>query len=165
MKIPFSVSSPTSLSPSQEATRTVIIRQLDDNDLEARALGRSDYPTELPLREVLLIARHCSGGIILGFEQFRASGGLKSPELLRKSRLAHQFHFRRLGTIWSQAFFSGFMYPFWCSANKALQEVYSIPALQMFSFILCRHQTSNRCEGCSEAGISEMGGQGSRALL
>ncbi len=78
MKIPVFVSSPTSLSPSQEAARTVIIRQLDDNDLEARALGRSDYPTELPLREVLLIARHCSGGIILGFEQFRASGGLKN---------------------------------------------------------------------------------------
>jgi hypothetical protein len=70
MKIPVFVSSPTSLSPSQEAARTVIIPQLDDNDLEARALGRSDYPTELPLREVPLIARHCSGGIILGFEQF-----------------------------------------------------------------------------------------------
>ena len=77
MKIPVFVSCPTSLSPSQEAARSVIIRQLDDNDLEPRALGRSDYPTELPLREVLLIARHCSGGIILGFEQFRASGGLK----------------------------------------------------------------------------------------
>jgi hypothetical protein len=79
MKIPVFVLSPTSLSPLQEAARTVIIRQLDDNDLEARALGRSDYPTELPLREVLLIARHCSGGIILGFEQFRASGGLEKP--------------------------------------------------------------------------------------
>ena len=71
MKIPVFVSCPTSLSPSQEAARTVIVQQLDDNDLEPRALGRSDYPTELPLREVLLIARHCSGGIILGFEQFR----------------------------------------------------------------------------------------------
>src|SRR4029450_4184514 len=69
--------SPKTMPDSKEAARTVIIRQLDDNDLEARALGRSDYPTELPLREVLLIARHCSGAIILGFEQFRASGGLK----------------------------------------------------------------------------------------
>jgi len=79
MKIPVFVSCPTSLSDSQEAARTVIIRQLEDNDLEPRALGRSDYPTELPRREVLLIARHCSGGIILGFEQFRASSGLKKP--------------------------------------------------------------------------------------
>jgi hypothetical protein len=66
MRIPVFVSCPTSLSPSQEAARTVIIQQLDDNDLEARALGRSDYPTELPLRDVLLIARHCSDGVILG---------------------------------------------------------------------------------------------------
>jgi hypothetical protein len=79
MKIPVFVSSPTSLSPTEEAARTVIIRQLEDNDLEPRALGCSDYPTELPLREVLLIARHCSGGIILGFEQFRASSGLSKP--------------------------------------------------------------------------------------
>jgi len=79
MKIPVFVSSPTSLSPSQEAARAVIIQQLDDNDLEPRALGRSDYPTDLPLREVLLIARHCSGGVILGFEQFRADTGVLKP--------------------------------------------------------------------------------------
>ena len=79
MKIPVFVSSPTSLSPAQEAARAVIIQQLDDNDLEPRALGRSDYPTELPLREVLLIARHCSGGIILGFEQFHADSGVLKP--------------------------------------------------------------------------------------
>ena len=79
MKISVFVSSPTSLSPIQEAARTVIVRQLEDNDLEPRALGRSDYPTELPLREVLLIARHCSGGIILGFEQFRANSGVSKP--------------------------------------------------------------------------------------
>jgi hypothetical protein len=110
MKIPVFVSSPTSLSPSQEAARTVIIRQLEDNDLEARALGRSDYPTELPLREVLLIARHCSGGIIFGFEEFpaRTVDG-KSPALPQNSRSAHQFHSPLLGTIWSQAFFSGFI--------------------------------------------------------
>ena len=37
--------------------------------MEPRALGRSDYPAEYPLREVYIIAKHCSGGIILGFEQ------------------------------------------------------------------------------------------------
>jgi hypothetical protein len=79
MKIPVFVSSPTSLSPAQEASRTTIIKLLGDNGLEARALGRSDYPTELPLREVLTIARRCSGGIILGFEQIRADAGIKKP--------------------------------------------------------------------------------------
>lgn len=47
----------------------------DDLNLEPRALGRSDYPSELPLREVLIIARHCAGGVILGYEQFQATAG------------------------------------------------------------------------------------------
>jgi len=38
MKIPVFVSSPTSLSPAQEAARAVIIQQLDDNDLEPALL-------------------------------------------------------------------------------------------------------------------------------
>jgi hypothetical protein len=104
MKIPVFVSCPTSLSPSQEAARTVIIRQLDDNDLEARALGRSDYPTELPLREVLLIARHCSGGIILGFEQFSASGGLKKRGTPAEEQVSTSIPFP--WNHWRQAFFS-----------------------------------------------------------
>jgi hypothetical protein len=87
VKIPVFVSSPTSLSPSQEAARTVIIQQLDDNDLEARALGRSDYPTDCPLREVFLIARHCSGGVILGFEQCRADGGVLKPGTSAEKRV------------------------------------------------------------------------------
>jgi hypothetical protein len=87
MKIPVFVSCPTSLSPSHEAARTVIIQQLDDNDLEPRALGRSDYPTELPLREGLLIARHCSGGIILGFEQVRADSGVVKPGTSAEKRV------------------------------------------------------------------------------
>ena len=76
MKIPVFVSCPTSLSDVQEAARKVILRELDRANLEPRALGRSDYPTELPLREVLLLARHCSGGVILGFEQFQAASGI-----------------------------------------------------------------------------------------
>jgi hypothetical protein len=76
MKIPVFVSCPTSLSRQQEGSRSALIRFLDDFNLEARALGRSDYPAEFPLREVLVIARHCAGGLILGFEQFRATAGV-----------------------------------------------------------------------------------------
>jgi hypothetical protein len=79
MKIPVFVSAPTVLTNDQEASRKLILRELDRNGLEARALGRSDYPTELPLREVLTIARHCAGGIILGFVQFRADAGVTKP--------------------------------------------------------------------------------------
>lgn len=75
MKIPVFVSCPTALSPTQDAARAVLIQFLDELNLEPRALGRSDYPSELPLREVLLIARHCAGGLVLGFEQFQATSG------------------------------------------------------------------------------------------
>jgi hypothetical protein len=71
--IPVFVSCPTKLSDGQAESRKLIERQLRRFHLAPRALGRSDYPTELPLREVLIIARHCAGGVILGFEQFRAA--------------------------------------------------------------------------------------------
>lgn len=45
--------------------------------MEARALGRSDYPKDYPLKEVYVIAKHCSGGIILGFEQIRIENGIR----------------------------------------------------------------------------------------
>jgi len=51
------------------------MNEIDRLSLEPRSLGRSDYPTELPFREVLLLAKHCAGGIILGFEQIHASNG------------------------------------------------------------------------------------------
>jgi hypothetical protein len=74
MKIPVFVSCPTNLNETQEASRKLVLRELERAGVEPRALGRSDYPTELPLREVLIVARHCAGGVILGFEQFRISG-------------------------------------------------------------------------------------------
>ncbi|MGO9077585.1 MAG: hypothetical protein ACLQDY_00860 [Streptosporangiaceae bacterium] len=79
MDIPVFVSCPTSLSPQQASARAVILRYLKRYRLEPRALGRSDYPTELPLREVAVIARHCAGGIILGFEQYRSLTGISKP--------------------------------------------------------------------------------------
>jgi hypothetical protein len=75
MKIPVFVSCPTSLSARQEGSRAALIKFLDDLNLEPRALGRSDYPAEFPLREVVVIAHHCAGGLILGFEQFQATAG------------------------------------------------------------------------------------------
>lgn len=75
MKIPVFVSCPTSLNATQDRSRRALMRFVDEYNLEPRALGRSDYPAELPLREVQVIAKHCAGGIILGFEQFRATAG------------------------------------------------------------------------------------------
>jgi hypothetical protein len=64
------------LNDEQQLRREVIVRLMEEMQLEPRALGRSDYPTDYPLREVAVIAQHCSGGIILGFTQFSASAGI-----------------------------------------------------------------------------------------
>ncbi|HYY41205.1 MAG TPA: hypothetical protein VE775_00650 [Pyrinomonadaceae bacterium] len=76
MKIPVFVSCPTALNEAQDAARNQIISELDCQQLEPRALGRSDYPAEFPLREVYSIATRCAGGIILGFSQFETETGV-----------------------------------------------------------------------------------------
>jgi hypothetical protein len=75
MKIPVFVSCPTTLSKEQEESRKLIEVELDFQQFEARALGRSDYPAEYPLREVYSIATRCAGGVILGFSQFETESG------------------------------------------------------------------------------------------
>ena len=71
-KIPVFVSAPTKLNAKQIKSYDRIVFLLDRENLERRALGRSDYPTEYPLKEVHTIARHCSGGVILGYSQLIA---------------------------------------------------------------------------------------------
>ena len=93
MRIPVFVSSPTSLSPAQSRCRQRIFRLLDDLNLEPRALGQSDYPTQLPLREVHTIARHCSGAIILGFEQVRADTGMTKPGTSKQAPIGNPVSF------------------------------------------------------------------------
>ena len=87
MRIPVFVSCPTKLNRRQDGSRDRIIRELSRLQLEPRALGRSDYPSEFPLREVFVIAKHCSGGIILGFEQFRATAGVWQPGTKKPRRI------------------------------------------------------------------------------
>jgi hypothetical protein len=77
MRIPVFVSCPTKLSAPQEKSRRIIAGELQKLNLEWRALGRTDYPTALPLREVYGIARHSAGGIILGFEQVYATTAVR----------------------------------------------------------------------------------------
>jgi hypothetical protein len=88
MKIPVFVSCPTSLSKDQEANRGIVCDMLASLNLEPRALGRTDYPANFPLREVLVIARHCAGGVILGFNQFTATAGTWKPRTKDESPLA-----------------------------------------------------------------------------
>jgi hypothetical protein len=80
-KIPVFVSCPTSLSEEQAYRRKVITDILDDLQIEPRALGRGDYPKDYPLKEVYMIAKHCAGGIILGFEQLFVESGTRKRNL------------------------------------------------------------------------------------
>ena len=83
-KIPVFVSSPTDLSIEQDKKRKVIIDILNELQLEPRALGRGDYPKDYPLKEVYIIAKHCSGGIILGFEQLFIEKGIRKRGIVGK---------------------------------------------------------------------------------
>ena len=87
MRIPVFVSCPTALNRAQNAARQRLIREIEQLGLEPRALGRSDYPTDYPLREVAVIAKHCSGGVILGFEQIFVSAGIRKRGIATESRI------------------------------------------------------------------------------
>jgi len=107
MRIPVFVSSPTKLNERQETSRELVVRELARLQLEPRALGRSDYPSEFPLREVFVIARHCSGGIILGFQQLTATAGFgrKEPKRSGGFGAASRSAFLPLGIILKLEFF------------------------------------------------------------
>jgi hypothetical protein len=78
----------------------MVLRELERLELEPRAIGRSDYPTLLPLREVLMLAGHCTGGIILGFEQFRADSGTRKRGIRgQETRITNPLPFP---TPWNQ---------------------------------------------------------------
>ncbi len=94
MKIPVFVSCATKLNDSQNRSRDRIVRELNRLQLEPRALGSSDYPSDFPLREVYVIAKHCSGGLVLGFRQFTATAGVwkqgtKDQKRLSRGEAAH----------------------------------------------------------------------------
>ncbi|MDQ1729600.1 MAG: hypothetical protein QOD33_1725 [Pyrinomonadaceae bacterium] len=86
MRIPVFVSCPTSLTRKQDRSRQMILTELKRMQFEPRALGRSDYPTECPLKEVLVIAKHCSGGVVLGFEQSYAPALTEKRGVPRKEK-------------------------------------------------------------------------------
>lgn len=76
MRLQVFVSSPTKLSPEQDDVRSGILDILDGEGLSPRTLGVTDTSGGgLPLAHVCLIASHCAGGVILGFEQMHVTAG------------------------------------------------------------------------------------------
>lgn len=72
-RIPVFVSVPTALSPEQKESYGFLLELLENEGLENRTLGQTDFGLDCPLNEVYSIARHCSGGMILGYEQLHAA--------------------------------------------------------------------------------------------
>ncbi|HEC93709.1 MAG TPA: hypothetical protein ENI51_12145 [Candidatus Atribacteria bacterium] len=93
MRIPVFVSCPTKLSKTQKDIKELIFKELEKYKLEPRTLGQSDYPIELPLREVFVLAKHCAGGLILGFKQFIANGGIWKPDTNEEKRIDNTVSF------------------------------------------------------------------------
>jgi len=98
MKIPVFVSCPSALSENQELSKKTILKEMSKNGLEPRQLGKSDYPTESPLKEVLSIAKHCAGGIILGFEQIRIEIGTLKPNTNLETKIKKRI---KMPTEWN----------------------------------------------------------------
>ena len=100
MKIPVFVSSPSNLNDDQQKSQDLISSELEILQFEPRSLGKTDYPTDFPLREVLSIAKHCSGGIILGFSQFETDSGIWKKGIKGKEKT--QSELLQFPTPWNQ---------------------------------------------------------------
>lgn len=100
MKIPVFLSSPSNLNDDQQKSQDLISSELEILQFEPRSLGKTDYPTDFPLREVLSIAKHCSGGIILGFSQFETDSGIWKKGIKGKEKT--QSELLQFPTPWNQ---------------------------------------------------------------
>jgi hypothetical protein len=98
MRVPVFVSVPATLTPPQQQMKDLFDQLLEANGLEPRTVGRTDYPVSFPLKAVLAIARRCSGGLVLGFEQLRVTKGVRKPETVEETALSEL----PLATPWNQ---------------------------------------------------------------
>lgn len=70
--VPVFASVPSKLNARQTASRLYVYGRLLNAGLEPRTVGGSDFAMLNPLHEVRTLARHCAGGIILGYRQIEA---------------------------------------------------------------------------------------------
>lgn len=71
-RIPVFASTPSKLDDAQRASQRFIFSRLRALGLEPRTVGSTDPGMYNPLHEVRTLARHCAGGIILGYSQITA---------------------------------------------------------------------------------------------
>lgn len=72
VRIPVFASVPSKLDDQQSAAKMYIYTRLSALGLDPRTVGGPDPGILNPLHEVRTLARHCAGGIILGFSQITA---------------------------------------------------------------------------------------------
>ena len=97
--IPVFGSCPTYLNKHQDTVQRHILLELGHAGLEWRSIGQTDYPDKFPLREVHILAKHCSGGVILGFSQFETKTGVwkrGTPYTRRQNKIL------KFPTAWNQ---------------------------------------------------------------
>ena len=76
------VSRPTWVSPEFDAGLEVFLTSIKDMGLTPRTLGSTDYPSKVPLDEVIEIMDECKGAIVLGFPQLLITEGkIKDSEI------------------------------------------------------------------------------------
>jgi len=93
VKIPVFVSCPSIINENQNNVRKLITSELNNLNLEPRTLGRTDYPTKYPLYEVLVIAKHCAGGVVLGFKQLEVESGIWKKGTASEKRVNDSIYF------------------------------------------------------------------------
>lgn len=71
--IPVFASVPSKLNDRQLLSKSLVSSRLIAGGLEPRTVGGSDPAMRNPLHEVRTLARHCAGGIILGYSQITAT--------------------------------------------------------------------------------------------
>ncbi|MEZ6143236.1 MAG: hypothetical protein R3B84_21940 [Zavarzinella sp.] len=99
MRFPVFVSTPNCLSEKQQNVYKFILEQLGKLSLEPYTLGQNHRPTQSPLHEVMVMAHHVCGGVILGFEQLCVTGGWNKPGTSQETEVKTPVFFP---TPWNQ---------------------------------------------------------------
>lgn len=81
-RIPVFSSLPSKLNGPQAVSKGYIYQRLRAFGLDPRTVGGSDLAIRNPLHEVRTLARHCAGGIILGYSQVTAERARRYRRLL-----------------------------------------------------------------------------------
>jgi hypothetical protein len=85
-------------TPDQETFVAAVENYLQANDLRARTVGRSEFSSEQPLKQVERLMHECSGAVILAYERLYIQDGIDR----RGSDAEQALSPCSLPTVWNQ---------------------------------------------------------------